>query len=483
MSDTQYLALDQQMQEGRAYIRLLIVLTIIIVFSVAGLISNIEQHKLESIEASQWEISYPILTMAHIESEYWQFHLALNNYVTSSGQITQDEYLNQLDQLWQRIYQFNKHFKAWNELSESRPDISAIASLMQVLAEDGSRLVNLKPGNISFLNEFLLTIKEYDISSRIDKTTLDTEKNAAKFYKEIIKKKRDHFSIITIYMALTLLACLAFIYLLNRRRLHNRDLAFEAIETHIYLLNRRRLHNRDLAFEAIETQRAMRQVKAISDQKSLELKQANLELESREQQKSLLIREVHHHIKNHLQGVGGLLSQQASANPSIATILQGAISQISAISIIHGLQADEAREELAIADLVLSIFKSTQGFRSAPMTLVNLTDRTIMLGQNEGVPVALILNELLMNAIKHNTNNTEIKMNCIIVEKNHIEIEIINSAPPLPDSFNFNTSQALGTGLSLVRSLMPPKGANLEIVWLEGLIYTKLTLIHPVIHC
>jgi two-component sensor histidine kinase len=461
MSDTQYLALDQQMQEGRAYIRLLIVLTIIIVFSVAGLISNIEQHKLESIEASQWEISYPILTMAHIESEYWQFHLALNNYVTSSGQITQDEYLNQLDQLWQRIYQFNKHFKAWNELSESRPDISAIASLMQVLAEDGSRLVNLKPGNISFLNEFLLTIKEYDISSRIDKTTLDTEKNAAKFYKEIIKKKRDHFSIITIYMALTLLACLAFIYLLNRRRLHNRD----------------------LAFEAIETQRAMRQVKAISDQKSLELKQANLELESREQQKSLLIREVHHHIKNHLQGVGGLLSQQASANPSIATILQGAISQISAISIIHGLQADEAREELAIADLVLSIFKSTQGFRSAPMTLVNLTDRTIMLGQNEGVPVALILNELLMNAIKHNTNNTEIKMNCIIVEKNHIEIEIINSAPPLPDSFNFNTSQALGTGLSLVRSLMPPKGANLEIVWLEGLIYTKLTLIHPVIHC
>ena len=55
-------------------------------------------------------------------------------------------------------------------------------------------------------------------------------------------------------------------------------------------------------------------------------------------QREMLIKEVHHRIKNNLQGVAGLLQQSASRHPEAAGAIAEAVSQVHAIAQVHGLQ-------------------------------------------------------------------------------------------------------------------------------------------------
>ena len=55
-------------------------------------------------------------------------------------------------------------------------------------------------------------------------------------------------------------------------------------------------------------------------------------------QRELLVREVHHRIKNNLQGVAGLLQQIAVRRPEVAPVLKEAVGQVQAIAQVYGLQ-------------------------------------------------------------------------------------------------------------------------------------------------
>ena len=56
-------------------------------------------------------------------------------------------------------------------------------------------------------------------------------------------------------------------------------------------------------------------------------------------QKDELVQEVHHRIKNHLQGLMGLLKQRKKFGREYADVLDEAITQIESIAIVYGLQS------------------------------------------------------------------------------------------------------------------------------------------------
>jgi nitrogen-specific signal transduction histidine kinase len=61
-------------------------------------------------------------------------------------------------------------------------------------------------------------------------------------------------------------------------------------------------------------------------------------LEAAIAQREMLVKEVHHRIKNNLQGVAGLLQQNAQRHPEAASAIAEAVGQVHAIAQVHGLQ-------------------------------------------------------------------------------------------------------------------------------------------------
>lgn len=115
-----------------------------------------------------------------------------------------------------------------------------------------------------------------------------------------------------------------------------------------------------------------------------------------------LVREVHHRIKNNLQGIGGLLGQFASQKPEIAEQMQLVMGHLNGISVIHGLQGRHEKSRVRLCELTREIAQATSAIWQTDITL-DIPDNWIsrVVAEKEAVSMALVLNELMVNAVKH----------------------------------------------------------------------------------
>lgn len=188
------------------------------------------------------------------------------------------------------------------------------------------------------------------------------------------------------------------------------------------------------------------------------------------EQRDLLVREVHHRIKNNLQGVVGLLRQHALNHPEMTEVIDVAIGRIYSISIIHGMQAQSLTEDINLDALMQNVIKAA----GCPAVYENNLTCPVFLSSGEAVPVALALNELVTNACKHRLAGTEVAVQ--LTEKGmHTIISISNSF----DVYRQVTTNSVH-GLNLVMSLLPRKSANLVIVRADNIYSVELTLSPPV---
>lgn len=204
-----------------------------------------------------------------------------------------------------------------------------------------------------------------------------------------------------------------------------------------------------------------------------------------EQQRDTLVREVHHRINNNLQGVMSLLRQHGRMYPEMRDVLAEAIAQINVVAAIHGLQGRGRVREVRLGELVTAIVDGARGMRASapPVTLKLAGAEAIVITEAEAVPVALMVNELVLNAIKHVDlavpgGRIEIVFEC---SAPGAALRISNPARGLPAGFDFGAGRGLGTGLALVKSLMPPLGASLTIGYTGAEVETTLTLAAPVV--
>ncbi len=186
-----------------------------------------------------------------------------------------------------------------------------------------------------------------------------------------------------------------------------------------------------------------------------------------EQQCSALTREVHHRIKNNLQGIIGLLRNNlnnSASNPRIA--VEKAITQIRSIAIIHDLQARRDGNEVLLCDMIPAIVEghTLPGQGVAEIDLSLKIDRPLQLLDEEAVSIALIFNELITNALKHaDRQNMHEKVSVSLqVTSGQGEISIHCPGGRLPEGFDFQTGSGYGTGLELIRALLPPDGMSIQ---------------------
>lgn len=135
-----------------------------------------------------------------------------------------------------------------------------------------------------------------------------------------------------------------------------------------------------------------------------ELRRATEERVAHERiQRDALLREVHHRIKNHLQGVIGLLKEHEFNRPELQHVLGAIIGQIFSIAVVHGLHGRMGSEDVILCDLVSEIASGSAALVSpglAPAVEIQVP-APVKVRQEHAVPIALVLNELILNACKH----------------------------------------------------------------------------------
>ena len=185
-------------------------------------------------------------------------------------------------------------------------------------------------------------------------------------------------------------------------------------------------------------------------------------------QREMLVKEVHHRIKNNLQGVAGLLQQIAQRKPEMAGPISEVVSQVQAIAQVYGLQVGESGP-LQLVGVVQAITGSVQRTfgRTIRFAVTGLDASRWLLPEAESIPIALTLNELLTNAVKHSAvgagDRTDADVSCTLV-CSAVEVRVLITNPgALAPGFNLARIPGSVSGLGLVRALLPRRSASLAL--------------------
>lgn len=216
----------------------------------------------------------------------------------------------------------------------------------------------------------------------------------------------------------------------------------------------------------------------ISERKTKELQR----IEQEKKQRLTLVREVHHRVKNNLQGIIGILRRYSAKYPEIATPIAQAIGQLQSIAELYGLQGQDALSRVRLGELLEIIVGETRLLWKTALNLEkSSTEPGYIICEHETVPVALILNELTVNAVKHRTGNDPVNISLTVDDMDGWVRIAFHNHGNLPADFNFNGKQHLNTGLQLVASLLPPAGAKLSFAQQGAVVAAILELQPPVL--
>ncbi|MCU0773443.1 MAG: PAS domain S-box protein [Ideonella sp.] len=195
-------------------------------------------------------------------------------------------------------------------------------------------------------------------------------------------------------------------------------------------------------------------------------------------QREMLVREVHHRIKNNLQGVAGLMQQIAQRKPEVAATMEEVIGQVQAIAQVYGLQVG-AGGLLHLRPVVEAITGSVERTFGRVIELgieASGVDEWV-LPEAESIPIALTVNELLTNAIKHSPAGSTLR--CTIdAEPGGVRLAIANQGR-LPEGFSPTRFPMGVSGIGLIRALLPRRSADLSYGQVGDRVVATLRLQPP----
>ena len=204
-----------------------------------------------------------------------------------------------------------------------------------------------------------------------------------------------------------------------------------------------------------------------------------------EKQREVLVREVHHRIKNNLQSVVGLLRRELGKFLELDPHLDKAITQVHAIAMVHGLQSADPDEAIRLCDTIRHICTTVMEQTQRPVEFhienEHASFQPVQINRDEAVAVALILNELILNAVKHSPPEAATPLVSINADGVRAHVGIRNTLGD-DGEYDLKNSTGLKTGLCLVNSLLPEHGAYLSVTRdAAKLLTTHLRLEAPVV--
>jgi PAS domain S-box-containing protein len=191
-----------------------------------------------------------------------------------------------------------------------------------------------------------------------------------------------------------------------------------------------------------------------------ERKRAKEQLHASLREKDILLREIHHRVKNNMQVISSLLDIQARASGKLQLIemLHESQRRIQAMALVHEkLYASQDFSRIDMAGYVDTLSQELfQSYKVNPwkIEMIVQTDG-VYLDINKGISCGLILNELISNALKHafpGDRQGELQIIIGVTENTEIEIVVRDNGVGLPDDVDIHQPRTVG--LYLVNGLV-----------------------------
>ena len=182
----------------------------------------------------------------------------------------------------------------------------------------------------------------------------------------------------------------------------------------------------------------------------------NLRLALRE--KELLLRELHHRVKNNLQVISSLLNLQASRIESkeVKSLFNTARNRITAMSLLQeqlyrSQDFSGVKLKEYVQTLMSFLFRSYLKGEHGVVLQLDVSETTVTL--EEAMPLGLILNEVVSNSLVHALKGRSEGRIAVRIEEcgEELRMEVEDDGVGLDPSFDKNASE--GLGLQLVSSL------------------------------
>jgi two-component sensor histidine kinase len=171
-------------------------------------------------------------------------------------------------------------------------------------------------------------------------------------------------------------------------------------------------------------------------------------------EKELLLKEVHHRVKNNLQIISSLLNLQKFTLEDEAAIqaLEESKDRIQAISLVHQKLYQSGNYSFVNFETYLNDLVEHQQYLYQDKNKIvqtNIICPEVMIDLDTAVPLGLILSELITNCYKHafpDTKSPRIDINLVkdIETSFDYNLEIKDNGKGLSKDFNFNTTESLG---------------------------------------
>jgi len=222
---------------------------------------------------------------------------------------------------------------------------------------------------------------------------------------------------------------------------------------------------------SIRTRRMRERNRALEEEVNLRRKVEQRLTDSLEE-KTVMLKEIHHRVKNNMQVISSLMSLQlgSSNEPMIQEALKESQSRIRSMALVHEiLYRSDNFAAVGFRDYLEQLVRQVSHANQKPNVTMHLDGAPLTLSLDQAIPAGLLMNELLTNAIKHAFPDNaagSITISTRQMEDGLVELSVADTGKGLPADFDITQSTTLG--LRLVSSLSTQLGGTLSVKSGEG---------------
>lgn len=202
-----------------------------------------------------------------------------------------------------------------------------------------------------------------------------------------------------------------------------------------------------------------------------DLEESNRKIAKQHDHQKILLKEIHHRVKNNLQIISSLLSLQSRnlEDGIVLNMLNESRSRVEAIALIHKkLYQDELGGNSVDFKSYLEDFIVKQSVLN-PRIKFNLHAEELILHLDIAVPLGLIVSELITNSVKHAFHaieTPELTIELIQLNKN-FELWVRDNGNGLPSDFDLHSGD-MGLGSDIIIALTEQIDAELSYYNING---------------